>query len=70
MAAVRSMKKYLSLLETRVEDAETTLSTQMPPDQEVKVNKVQVGLVRCRRLTVKENEALEEMSKFRRKGPS
>ena len=32
-ASIRSMKKYLSLVETRVKDAETILSTQMPQDQ-------------------------------------
>ena len=50
MAAIRSMKQYLSLVETRVKDAETNLSTQMPQglnkDQNVKANKVRVGLVR------------------------
>ena len=65
-ASIRSMKQYLSLVETRVKDAETNLSTQMPQglskDQDVKANKVRVGLVRCRRLMVNKNEALEAVA--------
>ena len=44
-AAIKSMKQYLSLVETRVKDAERRYK-----DQDAKASKVRVGTVRCQRL--------------------